>query len=63
MAEGYVVPADGPDVNPEILVPTNLERDIWVQAAEVRGNSNVVHHNVVSSIGPDGVRDGIGGTS
>ncbi len=54
MDEGYAVPANGSDVNPEIMVATNLEEDIWVQAAEVRGNFNVVHHNVVSIIGPDG---------
>ena len=54
MDEGYTVPANGADVNPEIMVATNLEQDIWVQAAEVRGNFNVVHHNVVSIIGPDG---------
>ena len=54
MDQGYAVPANGSDVNPEIMVATNLEEDIWVQAAEVRGNFNVVHHNVVSIIGPDG---------
>ena len=54
MSEGFVVPAGGPDVNPAILVPTGLETDIWVQAAEVRGNFHVVHHNVVSILGPDG---------
>jgi len=54
MSEGFVVPAGGPDVNPAILVPTGLETDIWVQAAEVRGNFQVVHHNVVSILGPDG---------
>lgn len=54
MEDGFLVPPGGPDVNPEIMVPTRLEEDIWVQAAEVRGNFNVVHHNVVSIIGPDG---------
>ena len=54
MDQGYLVPAGGPDINPEIVVVTDLEEDIWVQAAEVRGNFNVVHHNVVSIIGPDG---------
>lgn len=54
MEDGYEVPAGGSDINIDIAVPTNLERDIWVQAAEVRGNFNVVHHNVVSIIGPDG---------
>lgn len=54
MEDGFLVPPGGPDINPEIMVPTHLEEDIWVQAAEVRGNFNVVHHNVVSIIGPDG---------
>ncbi|MFW6200681.1 MAG: hypothetical protein ACOC8K_08910, partial [Gemmatimonadota bacterium] len=54
MEEGYEVPAGVSDVNIDITVPTHLDRDIWVQAAEVRGNFNVVHHNVVSIIGPDG---------
>ena len=55
MDQGYRVPAGGPDLNHEIIVATDLEEDIWVQAAEVRGNFNVVHHNVVSIIGPDSV--------
>lgn len=54
MEEEYVVPGGGADINTDIMVPTGLEQDIWVQAAEVRGNFNVVHHNVVSIIGPDG---------
>jgi hypothetical protein len=54
MQDGYLVPAGGPDINIDIMVPTNLEADIWVQAAEVRGNFNVVHHNVVGILGPDG---------
>ncbi len=52
---GTLVPSGGSDFNSEIMVDTDLEQDIWVQAAEVRGNFNVVHHNVVSVIGPDGV--------
>ncbi|HIF06850.1 MAG TPA: hypothetical protein EYQ64_07820, partial [Gemmatimonadetes bacterium] len=55
MDHGTLVPAGGSDFNSEIMVDTDLEQDIWVQAAEVRGNFNVVHHNVVSVIGPDGV--------
>ncbi len=54
MEDGFLVPAGGPDLNLDIMVPTRLDQDIWVQAAEVRGNFNVVHHNVVSIIGPDG---------
>jgi len=54
MVDGYTVPGGGADINIDIMVPTNLDQDIWVQAAEVRGNFNVVHHNVVAILGPDG---------
>ncbi len=54
MEEGFLVQGGGPDLNIDIMVPTNLTEDIWVQAAEVRGNFNAVHHNVVSILGPDG---------
>jgi hypothetical protein len=60
MPEEYVVPADGPDINIELEVPMNLTEDIWVISAETRGNPRVVHHNVVSVIGPDGKRDSTG---
>ncbi|HUF77201.1 MAG TPA: hypothetical protein VMM35_13025 [Longimicrobiales bacterium] len=54
MEEPFVVPAGGEDINIDIIVPTTHTEDIWVQAAEVRGNSRVMHHNVVSVILPDG---------
>jgi hypothetical protein len=54
MEEHFTVPAGGEDINISIIVPTTHTEDIWVQAAEVRGNSRVMHHNVVSVILPDG---------
>ena len=60
MEEAFIVPASGPDLNPSIDVPMPLDGDEWLIAAEVRGNSRVVHHNVVSAYGPDGERDKTG---
>jgi hypothetical protein len=60
MEEEFVVPAGGPDLNPDIVVPMPLDSDKWLIAAEVRGNPRVVHHNVVSVYGPDGQRDPTG---
>jgi hypothetical protein len=54
MEQPFTVPAGGDDINIDIVVPTTHPEDIWVQAAEVRGNSRVMHHNVVSVILPDG---------
>lgn len=54
MTEPFTVPAGGEDINTDIIVPTTNTEDIWVQAVEVRGNSRVMHHNVVSVILPDG---------
>lgn len=60
MTEEFTVPADGPDINIDIEVPMNLDRDIWVVSAEVRGDPGIVHHNVVSVIDPSGERDKTG---
>jgi hypothetical protein len=60
MEEPFVVPAAGEDINVSIIVPTTHTEDIWVQAAEVRGNSRVMHHNVVSVILPDGSNEPTG---
>ena len=56
MEEDFIVPASGPDLNPNIEVPMPLDGDKWLIAAEVRGNPRVVHHNVVSVCGADGAR-------
>jgi hypothetical protein len=60
MEEPFAVPAGGEDINISIIVPTTHTEDIWVQAAEVRGNSRVMHHNVVSVILPDGSNEPTG---
>jgi hypothetical protein len=60
MDEPFTVPVGSGDINVNIVVPTTHTEDIWVQAAEVRGNSRVVHHNVVSVILPDGSNEPTG---
>jgi hypothetical protein len=48
MREEFTIPAEGVIPFTYFAVPTNLEQDTWVQAAEVRpGNRAVVHHAVV----------------
>jgi mono/diheme cytochrome c family protein len=37
MEEEFVIPASGPDLNPNIEVPMPLDSDKWLVAAEVRG--------------------------
>jgi hypothetical protein len=60
MTEPFTVPPGGDDININITVPTTHTEDIWVQAAEVRGNSRVMHHNVVSVRLPDGTPEPTG---
>jgi mono/diheme cytochrome c family protein len=55
--EPFEVPAVGADVYTDVVVRTTHDRDIWVQAAEVRGNANVVHHSSARVIRPDGSPD------
>ena len=57
MENDFFVPAGGPDININIPVPLTLDEDVWVIAAEVRGNPRIVHHNTVSLRRPDGSRD------
>lgn len=48
MQEEFTVPATGTVKYQYFVVPTNLDHDIWVQAAEPRpGNRAVVHHIIV----------------
>jgi len=55
--EPFEVPAEGADVYTDVVVKTTHDQPIWVRAAEVRGNANVVHHSGVQVIRPDGSRD------
>jgi peroxiredoxin len=48
MQEEFKVPASGTVKYQYFVVPTNLDHDVWVQAAEPRpGNRAVVHHIIV----------------
>jgi hypothetical protein len=54
MAAEYQIPADGTIDYQYFEVPTNFTEDKWVQAGEVRaGNSEHVHHIIVSVIEPE----------
>ena len=45
MPEPYSVPAEGPDIYRNFVIPLNLEEDQWVSGAEFRpGDPSVVHH-------------------
>ncbi len=47
MSEGYTVPAEGPDIYRNFVVPLNIKEDKWVQAVEFRpGARSVVHHSL-----------------
>ncbi len=44
-SEPYKVPAEGPDVYRNFVIPLNLEKDTWVSAIEFRPSApSVVHH-------------------
>lgn len=51
MTKEYTVPAQAPKRGipyKYVVVPTNFEEDVWVQAAEAKpGNPSVVHHIIV----------------
>lgn len=47
MSEGYVVPADGPDLYRNFAIPLGLTEDKWIRAIEFRpGARSVVHHSL-----------------
>ena len=47
MTEPYTVPADGPDIYRNFVIPLNLSEDKWVRAIEFRpGVRTVVHHSL-----------------
>lgn len=44
----YVVPADGPDVFRNLVIPIPVDRPRWVRAVELRpGSPRVVHHAIL----------------
>lgn len=47
MPEAFVVPADGPDVYRNFVLPLNLAEDRWVRAVDFRPSArSVVHHSL-----------------
>ncbi|NLT72004.1 MAG: hypothetical protein GXX91_15110 [Verrucomicrobiaceae bacterium] len=47
MAEPYEVPADGPDIYRNFVLPLDLAEDKWVKAVELRPSARgVVHHSL-----------------
>jgi hypothetical protein len=47
MSEAFDVPATGPDVYRNFVVPLNLDRDVWVRAIDFRPSArSVVHHSL-----------------
>ncbi len=47
MPQGYTVPADGPDIYRNFVVPLDLKEDKWVKAVEFRpGARSVMHHSL-----------------
>jgi hypothetical protein len=47
MSEPFEVPADGPDVYRNFVVPLNLKEDKWVRAVDFRPSARaVVHHSL-----------------
>ena len=47
MSEAYHVPADGPDIYRNFVIPLGLEADCWVTAIDFRPSArSVVHHSL-----------------
>ncbi|MCA8971150.1 MAG: hypothetical protein KDC95_15260 [Planctomycetes bacterium] len=48
MPVGYSVPAAGPDIYRNFVLPLDLAEDVWVQAIEVRPSARaVLHHTLI----------------
>jgi hypothetical protein len=62
MEQGFEVPARGPDVYRNFVVPLNLDRDTWIRAIEFRPSARaVVHHSLffLDATGASRERDAI----
>jgi len=47
MPEPFAIPADGPDVYRNFVIPLNLDEDTWVRAVDFRPSARaVVHHSL-----------------
>ena len=57
MPAAFSVPADGPDIYRNFVIPTNLTEDKWVRAIELRPTARpVVHHSLFFSDTTGGAR-------
>ncbi len=57
MSAAFSVPADGPDVYRNFVIPTNLTTDKWVRAIELKPTARtVVHHSLFFSDTTGGAR-------
>jgi len=58
MSEAFEVPAKGPDVYRNFVVPLNLDRDTWVRAIDFRASArSVVHHSLFFLDASGGARE------
>lgn len=57
MPEAFDVPADGPDIYRDLVIPLNLSEDKWVKAIELRPSArSVVHHVLFFADNSDSAR-------
>jgi hypothetical protein len=64
MPQGFEIPATGPDVYRNFVIPLNLTEDKWVRAVEFRPGTRAVVHHCLFSYDATGVlrkRDGADG--
>ena len=54
MPKGYPVPAGGPDIYRNFVVPLNLQEDKWLTAVEVRPGARAVLHHIIFSLDTSG---------
>jgi hypothetical protein len=54
MPAGYHVPADGPDIYRNIVIPLGLKEDKWVTAIDMRPSARSVVHHVLYFGDPEG---------
>ena len=54
MSEGFPVPASGPDIYRNFVIPMGLDEDRWVTAIEVRPGARSVLHHIIFSVDTTG---------
>ena len=67
MPEAFPVPAEGPDVYRNFVLPLNLDRDVWVKGVDFRPSARSVTHHAIFFLDDTGTarqqegRDGLPG--